>query len=198
MCCGLPSDHHVSVDHSVDKLPGQEGTANVMTADATERATYFVYVYRIGGVMAYVGSGSGFRMTKHLNASHNPYLATWIARARDTGATVQHRKIKTGLTKREALRLEGRCFEKWEDTLCNLNHPYPALERERDEADWTRFEASEAYQDLQAMLGHPDKRLAALDAFYDGTLSRVEAFKFGFIDADGRVTYGDREIYKGP
>jgi hypothetical protein len=55
-----------------------------MTAAPTERANYFVYVYRIGGVMAYVGKGTGFRMTKHLNASHNPILSEWLARAKGT------------------------------------------------------------------------------------------------------------------
>jgi hypothetical protein len=162
-----------------------------MTADATERSNYFVYLYRIGGVMAYVGSGSGFRMTKHLRASHNPQLSEWIARAQENGDKVQRRKIKRGLTKDDALRLEGRCFEKWRNTLSNKNHPYPALEWERLEAAWANEEEWEGAADHREWM-------QAVEEMYDGTLSREKALEYGFIDAEGRVTYGDRDLYGGP
>jgi hypothetical protein len=146
-----------------------------MTDSSSERANYFVYVYRIGGVMAYVGKGTGFRMTKHLKASHNPILAEWIARANQAGVLVQHRKIKRGLTHDEALRLEGRCFEKWHRTLCNKNHPYPALEVERWEAELQE-------PGYLAFAAEQDAWLDAANAFYEGKLSPEDAAVYGFTE----------------
>ncbi|MEQ9505999.1 MAG: hypothetical protein RLO80_06985 [Hyphomonas sp.] len=148
-----------------------------MTAEIAEQAKYFVYVYRIGGVMAYVGKGSGFRMTKHMKASHNPLLSEWITWAQEEGALVQRRRIKRGLTKDQALRLEGRCYEKWEQTLCNINHPYPALEFERQQAEWED-------EDVQDFAREHEAWMDAVDAMYDGTLSTEDAIEYGFVEPD--------------
>lgn len=144
---------------------------------AADRANYFVYVYRIGGVMAYVGKGTGFRMTKHLNASHNPDLSEWLARAKEAGASIQCRKIKGGLTEREALRLEGLAYEKWQPTLCNKKHPYPMLEVER-------FEAELQEPGYLEFAREHDAWIDAVNAFYAGKLSHDEAVKWGFIESD--------------
>jgi len=151
-----------------------------MSVEPTERADFYVYAYRIGGVMAYVGKGSGYRVNKHLKASHNAELSEWIALAREQGRLVQHRVLQRGLSKRDALRLEGRCFEKWRRSLCNRIHPYPAL-------DWEVDPVQEAQDiaDAEAMLGCPTQRLEAYYAFDEGNLSREEALEYGFVDEAG-------------
>jgi hypothetical protein len=144
----------------------------------TERTNYYVYAYRIGGVMAYVGKGSGFRANKHLKASHNAYLNAWIEHASANDLLVQVRVLKRSLTEKDARRLEGRCFEKWQRTLCNRNHPYPWLDWEREEAEWEAFKASDEYE--TSICGETDRWLAAVNAFYDGTLSPERAAEYGF------------------
>ena len=141
--------------------------------------------------MAYVGKGSGYRMTRHLKASHNPSLSEWIDWAKETGAPIQYRKIKHGLTNREALRIEGLCYEKWQRTLCNRNNPYPELEIERLEAEWQEAADSDFGRTHQAWMD-------AVEKMYDGALTREEALGYGFIDEEGRVTYGDCHPYNGP
>jgi hypothetical protein len=154
-----------------------------MTASKPERADYYVYAYRIGGVMAYVGKGCGQRVTKHLTASHNPYLNAWIAHARTNNLLVQVRVLKHRLIEKDARRLEGRCFEKWQRTLCNRNHPYPWLDWERDEAEWEAFKASDEYE--SSICGQTDRWLEAVNAFYDGKLSHEEAVEWGFVGEEG-------------
>lgn len=149
-----------------------------MTAHQPESSHYYVYVCRIGGVMRYVGKGSGYRRNRHKKASHNPHLNALIADANANGSSVRIRIIASNLTNENALRLEGRCFDKWRRTIVNKNNPRRANDWERNEVEYATMAA-----EGNAMLGYHDEHLEALYAFEDGTLSHDEAVEWGFIEA---------------
>lgn len=157
-----------------------------MTAEKRERSDYYVYVCRIGGRIVYVGKGCGYRMNRHWKTSHNPELNERISIATDHDAPIQFRKLRSGLTNLDALRLEAKCFEKWRDTLCNRNNPYRALEGERAEAEWDEmYEAGE----FNAFLIDYD----AIEAHYaieEGRLTRAEAIERGLIEDDEETGSG--------
>lgn len=72
----------------------------------TDQQRFYVYVIAVGGKVVYVGKGRGDRMLTHLRSSHNPTLRDTITHARKTGASVRARRIVSGLTEHEALRIE--------------------------------------------------------------------------------------------
>jgi hypothetical protein len=150
-----------------------------VTAAQAESTHYYVYVCRIGGVMRYVGKGSGYRRNRHKRASHNHDLKALIADANANCIPVRIRVIASDLTNVDALRLEGRCFDKWRHTIVNKNNPRRANDWERDEAE----EAAMAAEG-NAMLGYHDEHLEALYAFEDGTLSHEEAAEWGFVESE--------------
>lgn len=146
------------------------------------RNNYYVYVYRIGGIMAYVGKGSGWRMNRHKKASHNRNLNEWIAFAKLKRLPIVRKVIKRGLTNEAALQFEAKCYRKWQSTICNLNDPWPLLEWEQEEDEWQEYRESEEY--ASSMFGHTDRWLDAVHDFNDRKLSRPEAIEFGLIEAD--------------
>lgn len=149
-----------------------------MTAQQPESSHYYVYVCAIGGVIRYVGKGSGYRKNRHKKTSHNPQLRALIADADSNGVRVRFRVIGHDLTERDALNLEQRCIDRWGPMLCNRIAARRAWEWEQNAAE---DEALAAEGD--AMLGGHSAMNEALFAFEDGTLSHAEAVEWGFIDA---------------
>ena len=152
---------------------------NANSAETPESKHYYVYVCRIGGVMRYVGKGSGYRRNRHKKASHNPQLRALIADANANGVPVRIRVIAGDLNNVDALRLEGRCFDKWRRTIVNKNNPRRANDWERDEAEDAAMAA-----EGNAMLGYHDEYLEARYAYEEGKLSHDEAVKWGSIEED--------------
>jgi hypothetical protein len=82
---------------------------------------FYVYVVRIGGRTRYVGKGTGARASVHLTRSHNKTLAAEVTAAFAIGWPVRSRIVASGLSERDAFRLERRMIWKWRERIVNVS-----------------------------------------------------------------------------
>lgn len=81
---------------------------------------FYVYAVTIGGRVKYIGKGTGSRLLTHLRGSHNPLLRNAVNDARAHRVPVRVRRIRSGLTEHEALKLERALIVRHHDRLLNV------------------------------------------------------------------------------